>query len=198
MEHQKNRHQYLFKHLVIQAVIMVVYGHCYHLYVAKFRQVLFDRLNDLKKMINNQKITPPQLYKTFIGLMFLIFVFAEKKVIHFPYNLSGLLFLITGSYMALSTKKMFKRTNTPIPPTAMPEKLHTKGIFKYTRNPMYLGIVMALLGVALLTGMLINMLFPVLYLVILDRFYIVQEEKNLADVFGLEYFKYKSSVRRWL
>ncbi len=149
-------------------------------------------------MIYNYKITPPQLYKTFIGLMLLIFVFAQKKMIHFPYNLSGLLFLIAGSYMAISTKKMFKRTQTPMPPFATPEKLHTKGIFQYTRNPMYLGIVMALFGVALLTGMFINMLFPVLYLVILDRFYIIQEEKNLADVFGLEYLKYKSKVRRWL
>jgi len=145
-----------------------------------------------------QKINPPFLFKIFTLLMIISIFLPLNKAIELPYNLVGLIVFIFGAYVAISTKKMFKRTETPMSPKATPLKLHTEGIFNYSRNPMYLGIVIGLLGIAILTGILINLLFPVVYIILMDVFFIKYEEENLQNKFGEKYRKYKENTKRWI
>jgi|AP12_2_1047962.scaffolds.fasta_scaffold08756_2 protein-S-isoprenylcysteine O-methyltransferase Ste14 len=63
---------------------------------------------------------------------------------------------------------------------------------------MYLGIVIGLSGIAIMTGIIYNLIFPVLYLVIMDRVFIKIEEHNLEKAFEEEYILYKNKVRRWI
>lgn len=147
-------------------------------------------------MKNN--INPPFLFKLFILLMIASIFLPLEKSIPVPYNLFGVILLLFGIYIAVKTKRRFKRTGTPMPPSAKPLKLHTCGLFNYTRNPMYLGIVIGLLGIAIMTGIIYNLIFPILYLVIMDGFFIKLEEKNLEKSFGKEYVLYKKKVRRWI
>ena len=100
--------------------------------------------------------------------------------------------------MAIKTKKLFKRTDTPINPTANPMKLHTEGFFRLTRNPMYLGVSTALLGAAVYFGNLLSFLSPIVFFLIMNYYFVPFEEKLLGNIFGKKYFSYKKQVRRWL
>src|SRR3954463_5258001 len=127
------------------------------------------------------KITfsPPFLYKLFIELMLLTLLLPIRAQIIFPFNLFGLALFIAGSFVAIATKKMFKRTQTPITHHAAPTKLHIDGIFRITRNPMYLGITIGLAGIAILTGIVYNLLFSIIYIAIMDIYFVRAEEKEL-------------------
>jgi len=145
-----------------------------------------------------KKFSPPFLYKLFIAVMILPVFLPLPVQIHFPYNLTGIILLIAGAYIAIDTKKMFKKTQTPISHLAKPVNLYTKRIFRLTRNPMYFGIVIAIGGIAMITGIIYNFIFPILYLAIMDAHFVRPEEKELEKKFGDVYRQYKRKTNRWL
>ena len=116
----------------------------------------------------------------------------------FPWNITGMPALFFGMHIAIKAKKLFKETNTPISPEASPTELHQNGLYGFSRNPMYLGIVVGLLGIALLSGLLVNLTFPLIYFLIMDRLFIVREEVNLEREFGKQFLNYKRKTRRWI
>ena len=65
-----------------------------------------------------------------------------------PYNLIGLVPLLLGIFMVVSTGKRFRKVKTQIHTFKKPKKLVTNGLFQYSRNPIYLGFTIALLGIA--------------------------------------------------
>ncbi len=132
------------------------------------------------------KITPPIIYKLFILLMIATLIIPLRKEISFPNNLIGLILLFPGIYTAIDTKRIFKKSNTPLAPSAKPTQLHTSGIYRFTRNPMYLGIIAGLMGIAILTGIILNIIFPILYLMLMQTIYIKDEEYKLEKEFGNE------------
>jgi len=76
--------------------------------------------------------------------------------------------------------------------------LVTHGIFKPTRNPMYLGLALALVGWAAFLSAAWPLFGPALFVVYINRFQIQPEERVLSDLFGTEYAIYTRQVRRWL
>jgi len=130
--------------------------------------------------------------------MLLSILLPVPKQVHFPFNFIGLVPFIVGSYVAINTKRMFKKTSTPVSHLATPVKLHTNGIFRLTRNPMYLGISFGLAGIAILTGIISNLGFSILYLILMHIFFVGQEEDKLENEFGESYQQYKKQTRRWL
>jgi len=93
---------------------------------------------------------------------------------------------------------LFKRDNTAICPTAPSSVLVTRGIYRYTRNPMYLGIVAMMAGLALQVGSLLFYLAALAFFVVIDRAFCPYEERKLLHTFGSEYMAYQSAVRRWI
>lgn len=145
------------------------------------------------------KIKPPLLYQVFMLVMIAVFyVFPNTRVIRFPFSLVGILVFVFGANVALSAKKAFKSTDTPMMPSEKAGKLHRDGYFRFTRNPMYLGIAVGLLGFALIFSSYINFLFPFVFVLLLDRYFIPYEEEILTRAFGQEYLDYKAQVRRWI
>lgn len=71
-------------------------------------------------------------------------------------------------------------------------------MYRITRNPMYLGMVTALTGVALIFGSLSPFSAPVLFVPVLNARVIRHEEHMLEERFGDDYRDFKQSVRRWL
>lgn len=76
--------------------------------------------------------------------------------------------------------------------------LVTGGFFRYTRNPMYLGMVLLILGAAMLYGTAGALLPAPFFAWIIQRNFIRAEERFMEAAFGEEYLAYKKSVRRWL
>ena len=75
--------------------------------------------------------------------------------------------------------------------------LLTNGLYRWSRNPIYLSMALLLGGLALFQGALSPWMVPPLFMVILNRHFIVPEEAMLAEAFGAEYRDYVSRVRRW-
>jgi protein-S-isoprenylcysteine O-methyltransferase Ste14 len=107
-------------------------------------------------------------------------------------------FVTGGAFCIASALRRFGAAGTPAEPWKPTRALATGGIFRWTRNPMYLGMALLLLGAALgFASPGILALLPLVILVI-DRFVIAREERYLHDLFGAEYAAYRARVRRWL
>lgn len=73
-----------------------------------------------------------------------------------------------------------------------------EGTYKFTRNPMYLGVTMALLGSSIYFGNFLSFLSPLIFFTAMNFIYIPFEEQLMEKVFGKNYAEYKEKVRRWI
>jgi protein-S-isoprenylcysteine O-methyltransferase Ste14 len=106
----------------------------------------------------------------------------------------------SGGILAFAGKIAFRRAKTTINPMrpANASSLVTSGIYRFTRNPMYLGLLLLLLGWSVYLSSVFVFVGPVLLILYLGRFQIAPEERVLAAKFGEAYLDYTSRVRRWL
>ena len=93
---------------------------------------------------------------------------------------------------------LFKRVDTAICPTAVATSLVTRDVFSITRNPMYLGIFLMLLALAMVTGIAAYYGAASAFFLLMDRFFCLYEERKSQAEFGDEYVEYAKRVRRWL
>lgn len=106
----------------------------------------------------------------------------------------GLSFLLESSSLLLFLKK--KTTPNPFKPENT-NKLVTSGLYKYTRNPMYVGLLIILLGYAIWLGSATPFMVVPLFCWLITNMQIKPEEKILEEKFGQEYLDYKNKVKRW-
>ena len=92
----------------------------------------------------------------------------------------------------------FKERKVAICPTAPTEFLITEGVYRFTRNPMYLGMVTMLGGIAIYFGTAPFYIATIVYFVVIDRWFCQYEEEKLVATFGRAYEDYRSKTRRWL
>lgn len=94
----------------------------------------------------------------------------------------------------------FRRAETTVSPVEpqLASSLVMRGIYRHTRNPMYLGFLVALLGWAVFLVNPLNLLWVVAFALYIARFQIVPQERVLASLFGSEYAAYRGRVRRWV
>jgi protein-S-isoprenylcysteine O-methyltransferase Ste14 len=150
-------------------------------------------------MEQKRKIVPPMwLLFSLLAMLALHLLWPAARIVLSPYNWLGIALLALGIAVSLSASNRFRRAGTPVVPFERSTALVTEGAFRYTRNPMYLGLVVTLMGTAILLGTLTPWLvIPVFVWIIVARF-IRGEERFLQDIFGAEYLAYKSRVRRWI
>lgn len=110
----------------------------------------------------------------------------------------GLTIAAIGLLIMLRAWRVFRARGNAICPTAPTSLLITDDVFRLTRNPMYLGIVLMLLGMALGTGGLFFYLAALAFFLIIDFVFCPYEETKLGELFGERFDSYRSSVRRWL
>jgi protein-S-isoprenylcysteine O-methyltransferase Ste14 len=94
----------------------------------------------------------------------------------------------------------FRRAKTTINPVNIKaaSSIVTSGVYRYTRNPMYVGLTLALVGWAVHIAVSFVLVGPVVFILFINRFQIIPEERVLTSKFGEEYTKYRERVRRWL
>jgi protein-S-isoprenylcysteine O-methyltransferase Ste14 len=117
-----------------------------------------------------------------------------------PWNRVGALPAAAGLVTVVAAFVGFGKARTTINPMdpSKASRLVTGGIFRYTRNPMYLGLLLLLVGWALWLRSLSPWLLPPLFAVYMTIVQIAAEEAALDRLFGEEYFAYRRSVARWL
>ena len=110
----------------------------------------------------------------------------------------GLLLIVGGVLLAVVAERLFARAGTGVRPFTPSTAVVASGPYRFTRNPMYLGMMIVLLGGFLLSGRLGPILvIPVFFWWIHTRF-VLREEVHMERALGKDYLNYKRSVRRWL
>jgi protein-S-isoprenylcysteine O-methyltransferase Ste14 len=145
---------------------------------------------------------PPPIWLLLAGiLMWLLDHFLPVLVVIVtPWNRLGWGVMAIGALPALTAMTQFVRAKTTINPHH-PDKtstLVTDGIYRWTRNPMYLGLLTLLIGWAIRLGSLSPFLIPPAFVLILTQVQILPEERHLRSRFGNDYDRYCKSVGRWL
>ena len=113
-------------------------------------------------------------------------------------RVAGIALTVAGAVLAFAGLGIFKRARTTTVPFETPSRLITNGPYRFTRNPMYVGLTLTYLGVAALQMQLWPVLLLPLLSIYVDRVVIPVEEASLRDVFGDAYQHYCARVRRWI
>jgi len=108
--------------------------------------------------------------------------------------------LALGGCIALLGVLEFRSAGTTVDPRTpnQSESLVVKGVYRFTRNPMYLGFLLMLVAWGIFLGSVFAALLLPLFVVYLNRFQILPEERHMRALFGEAYDRYASQVRRWL
>jgi protein-S-isoprenylcysteine O-methyltransferase Ste14 len=113
---------------------------------------------------------------------------------------AGLVVAVLGGFIAIRAAIAFRRAQTIIDPMT-PEKTASivmGDVFRFTRNPMYVGQTLVLVGWALFLAAPWTLVGPVIFVLYVTRFQILPEERVLSEKFGGDFLAYMSKVRRWL
>jgi protein-S-isoprenylcysteine O-methyltransferase Ste14 len=106
--------------------------------------------------------------------------------------------VVVGLAVALIARLQFARARTTIHTFRQPKQLVTGGLFRYSRNPMYVGLALVGLGAGFWCGAVSSLALALSFIVVTDRWYIPFEEKLLQTTFGSAFDAYAGKVRRWL
>ena len=139
---------------------------------------------------------PPILYvMTLLGAFLLQKVLPIVSSVAMP--LPGWTLVCAGVTIGAVALLGFHRAGTSFDPTAPADALATGGIYRFTRNPMYLGAVVAFVGLGLAIGWIWLIILSVPMALALVKLAIEREEAYLERRFGQDFLAYKARVRRW-
>ena len=142
---------------------------------------------------------PPALFLGAIAVQLLVRLATPFALLPgAPWRAIGVLLLGAGLAATVTADRQFKRAGTAIHPFGRPSVLVTGGAFRFSRNPMYAGLVAALVGVALILRSLAALAVPPIFMLIVGARFIRHEERALRNAFGDEYADYARRVRRWI
>ena len=146
-----------------------------------------------------KKIPPPILVLILVSSNY----FSSKKIdlIHLPnQDLISIIILLIGILILINPLFKFIKSKTTIDPIKFKKvnKLIISGIYKYSRNPMYLGLLMIVISTSIFYLNIFSITTPFLFYCWINRFQIKREEIFLTEKFGEEYMSYKIKTRRWI
>lgn len=157
--------------------------------------------NSSSKHFLDIKVPPLVIVLIVAAMMWLVARVAPEGRVLFPgRNGFAICFVLAGIVIISLGMAAIRRAGTTVNPMK-PESasaLVNTGIYKRTRNPMYLGLLLVLLAWAIFLSNGLTFLFLPLFIVYMNRFQIEPEERALASNFGEEFVAYKAKVRRWI
>jgi len=144
---------------------------------------------------------PPPVWTLFylIAASVASFLYPWKSIVDFQFVALGVVLIAAGVALAVWAVGLFRSEGTEINPTS-PEnkKLVVRGAFGFTRNPMYVGLVLASLGIAFCAGSLPLLAVPLLAFATANGVHIPFEEAKMRRQFGASYDEYIRRVPRWV
>ena len=147
------------------------------------------------------KIPPVLLALIFVLLMWLVSLLLPGTPIPEPLRLLASVILAgIGAVIAILGVMSFRKVRTTVDPTSLDKSssLVTSGIYEHTRNPMYVGLLLLLIGWGVFLSSVFSLVLPAGFVLYMNRFQIQREEEALELSFGASYLDYKNRVRRWL
>lgn len=145
------------------------------------------------------KIPPP-----LVTLIFGLSIYFSRELfptIEIKYSFYvGIFLLLLGFLILISAVRLFRIDQTTVNPLSPKQatKLVTEGIFKFSRNPMYLGMACVLASLAMFFNIIGGIVFIALFCAYITKFQIVPEEKAMLDLFSEDFNQYKQTTRRWI
>ncbi|QTD47376.1 isoprenylcysteine carboxylmethyltransferase family protein [Ottowia testudinis] len=149
---------------------------------------------------------PPPVIDLAIGVLMWVLARAVPSAQLWPTaawsvpTLVGLVIAFAGGGVALAGALQFRRAGTTVNPLA-PQRasaLVTTGIYRFTRNPMYLGMLLVLVGWGVYLGNAAAWVALPLFVWLLNKLQIEAEERILRERFGADFERYAGQVRRWV
>ena len=111
---------------------------------------------------------------------------------------AGWLSILAFAALFFISVRTMKRAKTTLDPNGIPDHLVTGGPFSFTRNPIYLGNTLLMIGIGLVSGIVWFLLLAIVAAFVTQKVAIEREEKVLAEKFGKRYRDYAKRVRRWI
>ena len=145
------------------------------------------------------KIPPP-----IVTLIFGFATYLSRKIfpeIEIQYSsFFGIFLVLLGFFILISAVKLFRNDKTTVNPLSPEQatKLVTNGIFKLSRNPMYLGMAVILASVAVFFNIIGGIIFMALFCLYITKFQIIPEEKAMKELFAKDFEQYMQATRRWI
>ena len=146
------------------------------------------------------KLPPPIWALAFVVIAYgLSRLAGEDRIPHLPGIPFAVVLIVAGVALSVSAAVLFRREGTELnPASATNQKLVTSGPFRFTRNPMYLGLVLVTLGIAFWVGVWPMFLAPIATFVTANLAHIPFEEAKMRRQFGLNFEAYTRKARRWI
>ena len=144
------------------------------------------------------KFYPPHYLLALSLCMLATWFFGETSPQTLPFILVGLSLIGFGFLLAFNSISRFIKAKTGVVPFSKSTALITEGFYKYTRNPMYVGMNSFLLDLLIILNNPINFIYLVIFFFIVRNLFVIKEEVQMLETFGEEYLAYKNKVRRWL
>jgi protein-S-isoprenylcysteine O-methyltransferase Ste14 len=146
----------------------------------------------------------PMVHPPVVALLFIVIAYFLGRFVPVPFIPStiwrnvGLLLTCIGFLLGISALLEFRKERTTLDPHGSSKQVVTSGIYRFTRNPIYLGFLLMVIGLPLNSGLIWGIILAPLYMIVMTRLVIEQEEAYLEKKFKDQYTSYKSRVRRWL
>ncbi len=147
----------------------------------------------------SNKIPPPIV--TFICGMAIFFSKSFfNQFYNYNNNLISLFLLIFGLGVFILAVRAFSRQKTTVNPLEprQASSLVVSGIFKFSRNPMYLGMFIVLLSISFKFNLVGGIVISLFFYLFITKFQIVPEEEAMNELFGDEFIEYSNKTRRWI
>jgi protein-S-isoprenylcysteine O-methyltransferase Ste14 len=149
-------------------------------------------------MTKKKTLPPTYFWLSVIVMLLLHFLLPVIRFIFSPWNLTGIIPILAGITLNLIADRHFKKAGTTVKPFKKSTTLITESVFKISRHPMYLGMVLILIGMAVLLGTLTPFLVVIAFYLIMETVFIRVEERMMEETFGSQYQNYRKKVRKWI
>ncbi|MGZ9165477.1 MAG: methyltransferase family protein [Anaerolineales bacterium] len=146
----------------------------------------------------------PMVHPPLVALMFIVIAYFLGRFVPLPIaaptilRYIGLAMTFVGFLLGLGALVEFRKARTTLDSHGSARQLVISGVYRFTRNPIYLGFLLMVVGLPLNSGLYWGILMAPLYILLMNRLIVEHEETYLEKKFGKTYTSYKSRVRRWL
>ena len=156
---------------------------------------------DLRKPggVKRKRGHPPVYLLACIEAMFALHhLLPVRQIVRSPYRYVGIVAVVLGLGLDIWAALLFKKRSTRIKPFRQPSYMIAEGPFRFSRNPIYLGMTLLLVGVAVFMGSITPPLAIPAFMLIVAAKFIRPEERTMEETFGEDYRRYAKRVRRWI